>query len=330
MQGWGILAVAFCYLLLLFAVASIGDRRTASWNSAPRPYIYALSLAVYCTSWTFFGSVGLSAQRGLEFLGIYIGPILVFTLGNRLIRHIVRLAKSEHITSIADFLAARYGKSFGVASFATCIAAVGSIPYIALQLKAVSGSVGLIVSHYNTTLNPSLFFFRDISLPVAAVLAAFAILFGTRHTDATEHQNGLILAVALESVIKLSAFLAVGLACTFFLFGSPTELINNIAASPKALAAVEYKTSIGTWIVHTALSAAAIIMLPRQFHVAFVESRSEEELRTATWLFPLYLILINIFVFPIALIGVMLLGSSVSGDLYVLALPLAADSTGWS
>lgn len=326
MQGWGILAVAFCYLLLLFAVASIGDRRTASWNSAPRPYIYALSLAVYCTSWTFFGSVGLSAQRGLEFLGIYIGPILVFTLGNRLIRHIVRLAKSEHITSIADFLAARYGKSFGVASFATCIAAVGSIPYIALQLKAVSGSVGLIVSHYNTTLNPSLFFFRDISLPVAAVLAAFAILFGTRHTDATEHQNGLILAVALESVIKLSAFLAVGLACTFFLFGSPTELINNIAASPKALAAVEYKTSIGTWIVHTALSAAAIIMLPRQFHVAFVESRSEEELRTATWLFPLYLILINIFVFPIALIGVMLLGSSVSGDLYVLALPLAADS----
>lgn len=326
MQGWGIIGVAFLYLLMLFAVASIGDRRAARWSSAPRPYIYALSLAVYCTSWTFFGSVGLSAQRGLEFLGIYIGPILVFTLGNRLLRHIVRLAKAEHITSIADFLAARYGKSFGVASLATCIAAVGSIPYIALQLKAVSGSVGLVMEHYGSAFDPSSFVFGDISLPVAAVLAVFAILFGTRHTDATEHQNGLILAVALESVIKLSAFLAVGLACTFFVVGSPGELIEKISQSPAALDAFHYETSIGTWIVHTMLSAAAIIMLPRQFHVTVVESRSEKELRTASWLFPLYLILINIFVFPIALIGVMTLGNTVSGDLYVLALPLSAGA----
>lgn len=326
MQGWGIIGVAFLYLLMLFAVASIGDRRAARWSSVPRPYIYALSLAVYCTSWTFFGSVGLSAQRGLEFLGIYIGPILVFTLGNRLLRHIVRLAKAEHITSIADFLAARYGKSFGVASLATCIAAVGSIPYIALQLKAVSGSVGLVMEHYGSAFDPSSFVFGDISLPVAAVLAVFAILFGTRHTDATEHQNGLILAVALESVIKLSAFLAVGLACTFFVFGSPGELIEKISQSPAALDAFHYETSIGTWIVHTMLSAAAIIMLPRQFHVTVVESRSEKELRTASWLFPLYLILINIFVFPIALIGVMTLGNTVSGDLYVLALPLSAGA----
>ncbi|MGB5840619.1 MAG: PAS domain-containing hybrid sensor histidine kinase/response regulator [Brucella anthropi] len=326
MQGWGIIGAAFLYLLLLFAVASIGDRRTSRWNSAPRPYIYALSLAVYCTSWTFFGSVGLSAQRGLEFLGIYIGPILVFTLGNRLLRHIVRLAKSEHITSIADFLAARYGKSFGVASLATCIAAVGSIPYIALQLKAVSGSVGLVMEHYGSAVDPSVFIFGDISLPVAAVLAVFAILFGTRHTDATEHQNGLILAVALESVIKLCAFLTVGFACTFFLFGAPSQLINQISQSPEALEAFHYQTSIGTWIVQSALSAAAIIMLPRQFHVTVVESRSEKELRTASWLFPLYLVLINIFVFPIALIGVMTLGGNVSGDLYVLALPLAAGA----
>lgn len=326
MQGWGIIGAAFLYLLLLFAVASIGDRRSSRWNSAPRPYIYALSLAVYCTSWTFFGSVGLSAQRGLEFLGIYIGPILVFTLGNRLLRHIVRLAKSEHITSIADFLAARYGKSFGVASLATCIAAVGSIPYIALQLKAVSGSVGLIMEQYGSAVDPSVFLFGDISLPVAAVLAVFAILFGTRHTDATEHQNGLILAVALESVIKLCAFLTVGFACTFFLFGAPSQLISQISQSPEALEAFHYQTSIGTWIVQSALSAAAIIMLPRQFHVTVVESRSEKELRTASWLFPLYLVLINIFVFPIALIGVMTLGGEVSGDLYVLALPLAAGA----
>ncbi|MBJ6132284.1 hybrid sensor histidine kinase/response regulator [Ochrobactrum sp. Q0168] len=326
MQGWGIIGAAFLYLLLLFAVASIGDRRSSRWNSAPRPYVYALSLAVYCTSWTFFGSVGLSAQRGLEFLGIYIGPILVFTLGNRLMRHIVRLAKAERITSIADFLAARYGKSFGVASLATCIAAVGSIPYIALQLKAVAGSVGLVMDHYGRAVAPPAFIFGDISLAVAAVLAVFAILFGTRHTDATEHQNGLILAIAVESVIKLSAFLTVGLACTFFLFGSPSQLIDQISQSTDALKAFHYQTSIGTWIIQTALSAAAIIMLPRQFHVTVVESRSDKELRTASWLFPIYLVLINIFVFPIALIGVMTLGNTVSGDLYVLALPLAAEA----
>ncbi|KAB2701179.1 response regulator [Ochrobactrum sp. Kaboul] len=326
MQGWGIIGAAFLYLLLLFAVASIGDRRSSRWNSAPRPYVYALSLAVYCTSWTFFGSVGLSAQRGLEFLGIYIGPILVFTLGNRLLRHIVRLAKAERITSIADFLAARYGKSFGVASLATCIAAVGSIPYIALQLKAVAGSVGLVMDHYGRTVAPPAFIFGDISLAVAAVLAVFAILFGTRHTDATEHQNGLILAIAVESVIKLCAFLTVGLACTFFLFGSPSQLISQISQSTDALKAFHYQTSIGTWIIQTALSAAAIIMLPRQFHVTVVESRSDKELRTASWLFPVYLVLINIFVFPIALIGVMTLGNTVSGDLYVLALPLAAEA----
>ncbi len=326
MQGWGIIGAAFLYLLLLFAVASIGDRRSSRWNSAPRPYVYALSLAVYCTSWTFFGSVGLSAQRGLEFLGIYIGPILVFTLGNRLLRHIVRLAKAERITSIADFLAARYGKSFGVASLATCIAAVGSIPYIALQLKAVAGSVGLVMDHYGRTLAPPAFIFGDISLAVAAVLAVFAILFGTRHTDATEHQNGLILAIAVESVIKLCAFLTVGLACTFFLFGSPSQLLSQISQSTDALKAFHYQTSIGTWIIQTALSAAAIIMLPRQFHVTVVESRSDKELRTASWLFPVYLVLINIFVFPIALIGVMTLGNTVSGDLYVLALPLAAEA----
>ncbi len=324
MHGWGDIGVAFLYLALLFAVASVGDRRASRWDSAPRPYIYALSLAVYCTSWTFFGSVGLAAQRGFEFLGIYIGPILVFTVGNRLLRHIVRLAKAEHITSIADFLAARYGKSFGVASLATGIAAVGSIPYIALQLKAVSGSVALMVDHYGSGAGP--FAFGDVPLMVAATLALFAILFGTRHTDATEHQDGLILAIALESVIKLCAFLAVGFACTFFLFGSPTALLAEVEHSPAALAALGAKTSAGTWIVQSALSAAAILMLPRQFHVTVVENRSEQELRTASWLFPLYLVLVNIFVLPLALIGAMRLGGSVSGDLYMLALPLSVEA----
>ncbi|PYE86384.1 PAS domain-containing hybrid sensor histidine kinase/response regulator [Phyllobacterium leguminum] len=326
MQGWGIIGIAFLYLLLLFGVASMGDRRAQRWGTEPRPYIYALSLAVYCTSWTFFGSVGVAAERGLEFLGIYIGPILVFTLGNKLVRHIVRLAKAERITSIADFLAARYGKSFAVASIATIIATIGALPYIALQLKAVSGSVDLIVAHYGQSFDPIGYIFSDVSLPVACVLALFAILFGTRHTDATEHQDGLILAVALESVIKLCAFLAVGFVCTFYLFGNFSILMETVTRNEAASHALNYRTSTGTWLVQTVLSAIAILMLPRQFHVAVVENRSERELGTAAWLFPAYLVLINLFVLPIALAGVVTLGPNTNADLYVLALPLAADS----
>ncbi|WP_439273617.1 PAS domain-containing hybrid sensor histidine kinase/response regulator [Pseudochrobactrum sp. HB0163] len=326
MYGWIIIGTAFLYLILLFAVASIGDRRAAFWSSKPRPYIYAFSLAVYCTSWTFFGSVGLAAERGLEFLGIYIGPVLVFTLGNTFLRHIVRLAKAERITSIADFLAARYGKSTSVATIGTCIALVGSMPYIALQLKAISGSVDMVLAQYQVTYEPIVYIFGDISLFVTALLAVFAILFGTRHTDATEHQDGLILAIALESVIKIAAFLIVGIATTFFLFGSPFALPQALAGHNIHLTALISQTSPSTWVIHTVLSAAAVLMLPRQFHVTVVENRSEKELRTARWLFPVYLILINLFVLPVALQGILNLGSSANADLYVLALPLAAGS----
>lgn len=326
MHGWIIIGAAFLYLILLFAVASIGDRKASRWGSKPRPYIYAFSLAVYCTSWTFFGSVGLAANRGLEFLGIYIGPILVFTIGNKFLRHVVRLAKAERITSIADFLAARYGKSTSVATIGTCIAVVGSMPYIALQLKAVSGSVDMVLAQYQVTYDPIVYIFGDISLFVTALLAIFAILFGTRHTDATEHQDGLILAVALESVIKIAAFLIVGIATTFFLFGSPFDLPQQLHDKNINLWDMVSQTSPSTWIVHTVLSAAAILMLPRQFHVTVVENRSEKELRTARWLFPVYLIMINLFVLPIALQGIINLGPTTNADLYVLALPLAAGS----
>ena len=211
MQGFAIVLTAIAYVSLLFAIASIGDRRAAKRGGGkPRPYIYALSLAIYCTSWTFFGSVGLASERGPEFLAIYIGPLFVFLFCFPLLRRIIRLAKAERITSIADFLGARYGKSFHVALIATLIATVGAVPYIALQLKAISGSVSLMVEHYSGS--PLSFdpFVSDISLVVAMLLAVFAVLFGTRHADATEHQDGLVLAVAVESVVKLAAFLAVG------------------------------------------------------------------------------------------------------------------------
>ena len=323
MQGFAIVLTAIAYVSLLFAIASIGDRRAARRGGGkPRPYIYALSLAIYCTSWTFFGSVGLASERGPEFLAIYIGPLFVFLFCFPLVRRIIRLAKAEKITSIADFLGARYGKSFHVALIATLIATVGAVPYIALQLKAISGSVSLMVEHYSGS--PLRFdpFVSDISLVVAMLLAVFAVLFGTRHADATEHQDGLVLAVAVELVVKLAAFLAVGAMATFFLFDSPAGFIEAVTADPKVQQAMQYRTSLGTWVVLTTLSGFAIIMLPRQFHVAIVENRSESELKTAAWVFPVYLVAINLFVIPLAFAGTALVGDRTSADLYVLSLPL--------
>ena len=197
--GWVIVTSALLYLLLLFAIASFGDRRSANKRDAGkgRPLIYALSLAVYCTSWTYFGGVGLAAQRGFEFLAIYIGPILVFTIGMPVIRRIVTLAKEEKLTSIADFIAARYGKNPTVAGIVALIAVIGTIPYIALQLKAVSSSVTIVMADTPFDSRFGSFFLTDISLIVALLLAGFAVIFGTRHADATEHQNGLILANCL-------------------------------------------------------------------------------------------------------------------------------------
>ena len=323
MQGWVVVLIALAYVTLLFVVASLGDRHSAALRSTrARPFIYALSLAIYCTSWTFFGSVGLASERGPEFLAIYIGPLLVFLFGFPLLKRVIRLAKAERITSIADFLGARYGKSFAVASIATLIATVGAVPYIALQLKAIAGSVSLMVEHYSDATLSFDPFVSDISLIIAMLLALFAVLFGTRHADATEHQDGLILAVAVESVVKLAAFIGVGALITFFLFDSPETMIRTLGANAQVADALAYRTSLGTWLVQTMLSGFAIIMLPRQFYVMIVENRSEAELRTATWVFPLYLVAINLFVLPIALAGLTLVGTQTSSDLYVLSVPL--------
>ena len=226
LAGWIILATALAYLLLLFAVASYGDRRTRE-KGVPekgRPTVYALSIAIYCTSWTYFGGVGLASARGLEFAAIYIGPILMFTLGMPLLKRITALAKAEKLTSIADFIAARYGKNPAVATIVALISLVGAIPYIALQLKAVSGSVSAMVDPAAYGIGDGNLYFVDLALLVTAVLTVFAIIFGTRHTDATEHQDGLILAVAMESVVKLVAFGTAFLAVVFLIFDGPSDM----------------------------------------------------------------------------------------------------------
>ncbi len=324
MLGWLIVIAAILYVTMLFAVASIGDRHAARRGPiSSRPYIYSLSLAVYCTSWTFFGSVGLASERGLEFLTIYIGPILVFVFGYPLLKRIIDLGKAEKITSIADFLAARYGKSFAVASIATIIATIGIIPYIALQLRSIAGSIGLMVSFYSPGALSEDFVYRHVAFVVALLLAVFAVLFGTRHADATEHQDGLVLAMAVESVIKLAAFLAVGLAVSLFLFHRPADLIEAMLANEGVQASMAYQTSLATWIVLVMLAAFAVVMLPRQFYMTIVENRSEKELRTASWVFPFYLVLINLFVVGIAFAGLTVVGGKASADLYVLAVPLS-------
>ncbi|QRM48472.1 response regulator [Rhizobium sp. BG6] len=327
LPGWVIVASAFGYLLLLFAVASHGDRRTRHFGvpEGGRPIVYALSLAIYCTSWTYFGGVGLASQRGLEFTGIYIGPILVFTLGMPVLRRIIELAKAEKLTSVADFIAARYGKNSTVATIVALISLVGAIPYIALQLKSVSSTVTALLNPSDYGIGSGNLYFLDLPLLVTLVLACFAIMFGTRHTDATEHQDGLILAVAMESVVKLVASLTAGICVIWFLFDGPADLWRKAADNTLALSALSYQTPLSRWITLTLLSAFAIIMLPRQFHVTVVENRTPKELRLAGFLFPLYLVAINLFVLPVALGGLLTFGGSGNADLYMLSLPIAGD-----
>jgi Na+/proline symporter/signal transduction histidine kinase len=327
MPGWLVFGSALFYLLLLFAIATYGDRsaRQRRRRTAGRPIIYSLSLAIYCTSWTYFGGVGLAASRGLEFTAIYIGPILMFTLGMPILRRIVTLAKAEKLTSIADFMAARYGKSPMVAAMVALIAVTGTIPYIALQLKAVSSSVAVMVDAEQLSRVTETFFLSDIAFFVTLVLAAFAAIFGTRHTDATEHQDGLILAIAMESVVKLLAFTAIGLSVVLVMFEGPWDLLSAATENASVMAALTHETPPLRWALLIVLSAFAIILLPRQFHVTVVENRTPGELRLAGWLLPLYLIAINIFVLPVAIAGLLQFGSGEASDLFVLTLPMAND-----
>src|SRR5208282_968938 len=193
-----------------FGIAYWGDRAGKKQRAlTERPYVYALALGVYCTSWTFFGSVGSASQKGLDFIAVYLGPIAAFTLAAPLLRRIILLTKTQNITSIADFIAARYGKNPAVAAIVTVVAVAGLLPYIALQLKAVSQSIELLFAHPSQEIDVAKYMPVDMALLIALVLATFAILFGLRHTEATEHQRGLMLAIAVESVVKLTAFLAV-------------------------------------------------------------------------------------------------------------------------
>ena len=324
LHDWGVIAAAFAYIGLLFFIASHGDRLSASQRGRASGWIYPLSLAIYCTSWTFFGSVGFATRTSVDFLAIYVGPILMIGLCTPLLRRVIQLAKSQNITSIADFIGARYGKSQAVAATVALIAIIGSVPYIALQLKATASSLETILSEDQAF--SSIPIIGDIALIVTLAMAVFAVLFGTRQTDATEHQHGLMLAVATESIVKLVAFIAAGAFVTFWMF-SPHELVERAMKTPEAVRAINYVPSIGNFLIMTLLSFCAIMLLPRQFHVSVVENSNSAEVSRARWLFPLYLVAINLFVIPIAIAGLIIFPfGAVDSDMYVLALPIEGNS----
>jgi Na+/proline symporter/signal transduction histidine kinase/CheY-like chemotaxis protein len=319
-----VLALSLAYLGLLFAVAYFGDRHQRAWSasSAIAPTVYGLSLAIYCTSWTFYGAVGRAASAGFDFILIYTGPVLVITAGYPMVAKLVRVAKQHNVTSIADFLASRYGKSRVVGVAATLFATVGVLPYIALQLQAVSSTFRAVAQPTAWTDGRAGAIHTDTSLIVAGMMAAFTILFGVRNVHASEQHRGMMLAMAFESVVKLAALLILGPFVLFVLFDGPSDLWRRLVDPPALLEQVSREASPLTWIVTTVLSGMAFLCLPRQFHAAVVEHGHPASLRTARWLFPSYLVLINLFVLPIAAGGLLLLGRSVNADLYVLQLPL--------
>ncbi|PHQ71058.1 MAG: histidine kinase [Sneathiella sp.] len=333
MSGGLVLTVSFLYLGLLFAIAQFVDKRAETKRPLTRnPYIYTLSIAVFCTSWTFYGSVGLAANKGLDFLPIYLGPTFVFVLWSVVWVKIIRICKLHRITSIADFIASRYGKRAGLGGLVTVIAVVGTMPYISLQLKSIATSFRILVGSSESVLltaptDP--IFFIDTTLIVAIALALFAILFGTRHIDASEHHEGLVAAIAFESVVKLVAFLAVGFFVTFGLYNGFTDLFATAAQRGMTeLFTVNADSDYSLWMTMTILSMAAIICLPRQFYITAVENPDESYLRKTTWLFPLYLLVINIFVLPIALAGRLIFegqSAPADADMFMLTVPLFHD-----
>ncbi|MET0846545.1 MAG: NahK/ErcS family hybrid sensor histidine kinase/response regulator [Pseudomonas sp.] len=315
-----IAAVALAYMAIMFAIAFYGDRRSTPLPPRVRAWVYSLSLAVYCTSWTFFGAVGQAAEQLWSFLPIYLGPILLLVCAPWVLQKMVMISKQENITSIADFIAARYGKSQSLAVVVALICLVGVLPYIALQLKGIVLGVNLLIGAGADAMGTRA---QDTALIVSLVLALFTIVFGTRNLDATEHHRGMVLAIAFESLVKLFAFLAVGAFVTYGLYDGFDDLFNQAMLAPRLEAYWKETINWPSMVVQTGVAMMAIICLPRQFHVTVVENIDPQDLRLAKWVFPAYLALAALFVVPIALAGQMLLPSSVLPDSFVISLPLA-------
>ncbi|MBS1741460.1 MAG: histidine kinase [Bacteroidetes bacterium] len=313
------------YLALLFGVAWYAEFRLKKGKSIiNNGYVYALSLSVYCTAWTYYGSVGRASVNGVEFLAIYLGPTIAAILFWPFLQKMIRICKTQHINSIADLISTRYGKNFSIAVIVTILCVVGVIPYISLLLKAISNSIHLLTGP--TAGNSSIAgFLDDKTFYIAAVLTVFIILFGTRSVDASEKHEGLVAAIAFESIVKLIAFIAAGIFIVYGIFNGFESIFTPALNDPELrnLFTLGDKTSYGTWLGLLLVSMLAVFFLPRQFQVSVVENNSEAHIKKATWMFPLYLFLINIFVLPVAIAGKLIFaGTAIDADTFVLALPL--------
>jgi Na+/proline symporter/signal transduction histidine kinase len=309
----------FLYVFFLFTVAFVVERRAArgrlGWLRSP--LVYTLSLSIYCTAWTFYGAVGYAARSGLEFLTIYFGPTLVFVGWWWLLRKLVRIGRQHHVTSIADLISSRYGKSNTLGVIVTLIAVVAATPYIALQLQSVVLSFGVFASAApdgSTPLDAG-----QIAIWVAVGLALFTVLFGTRNLDAREQHHGIVTAIAVEAVVKLVALLAVGSFVVWGIAGGVGDVIARIDAADLGA----WQVQPGRWTGLIFLSAAAVICLPRMFQVMVVENEDEGHLARASWAFPLYMLGMSLFIVPIAVVGLDRLPAGANPDMFVLTLPLA-------
>ncbi|SFA97433.1 hypothetical protein SAMN05421688_2004 [Poseidonocella pacifica] len=323
-----LVAVSLGYVVLLFLIAFAADRiaQTGRGRWLRSPVVYTLSLSVYCTAWTFFGAVGYAARSGLEYLTIYLGPTLVLVGWWWLLRKLVRIGRSQRITSIADLISSRFGKSNSLAVIVTLAAVIGTTPYIALQLQsitlAVSAFTGSVVNGADEVVNaPDS---RSVALLVATGLSIFTILFGTRNLDANERHHGVVIAIAVEAVVKLMALVAVGAYVTWGLSGGVGPMLARIDASVIG----RWEVDPGRWMGLTFVAGAAFLCLPRMFQVLVVENSDEAHLRTASWAFPLYMILMSLFVVPIAVVGLEIMPEGANPDLFVVTLPLSQGRDG--
>ncbi|MEO1662195.1 MAG: PAS-domain containing protein [Pseudomonadota bacterium] len=318
MPAWLIITCVVLYMAVLFGIAWRRDQAATKPGFVQSPIIYALAIAVYCTSWTFFGAVGTAASSGWDYLPIYLGPALVFLFLPRLLKRIGDVVEREGVTTLSDFLAARYGKSRTIGSMVAIAAVIGSLPYISLQLKSVGMSVQALLQPAEESRAA---IGAESVLVIAIALALFAILFGARHSDLTRHNAGLMRILAFEALIKIVALIAVAILSISLLNAPSLERIPDVSEVFPVEASSRF-------ITITILSMAAIICLPRQFHVGFIERRGGRDLSVARWVFPLYLLITSMVVIPITLAGESSLPGSVPADLYVLQLPLMSGN-GW-
>lgn len=320
MSSLFLLVVLLVYLGLLFVAAQWAEKKSTSrWTS--NPYIYSLSLAVYCSAWTYYGSIGVAADSGLYYLPIYLGPVIIFPAWVVILKKIIRISRVNKISSIADFISLRYGNSRFLGALVTVISVLAILPYIGLQLKAIAETFHVVTE---TTVSEEVLF--DSATYVAIVLAGFSSFYGTRYVDASEKRKGIVTVVALESVVKLVFFVILGVYVSFFVFNGFQDIYDK-ASKLEHFAAKNTVDGLEggmNWLMLCLMSMFVIFLLPRQFHMGVVENNRETHVRTAIWLFPLYLLIFNLFVFPIAWGGNALFdGQDLNSDMYSLLIPMA-------